>query len=145
MTDRAYSLLTVIAVVGALAGCAGVKQAQSTGAAGAAGSGSGVGGFGNWPVTGAAGTSIIPESCNGKCTDFPLEPRFDVGVSRDVAGMFGAPTGAAGPCVTEPENGTLFPNNWLRPRVRVPGSTGVLKITFHADKQAQRSGRLHER
>ena len=59
-----------------------------------------------------------------------------MGVSRDVAGMFGAPTGAAGPCVTEPENGTLFPNNWLRPRVRVPGSTGVLKITFHAEKQA---------
>ena len=93
MTDRAYSLLTVIAVVGALAGCAGVKQAKSTGAAGAAGSGSGAGGAGNRPViTGAAGTSVIPETCNGMCTDFPLEPRFDVGVSRDVAGMFGAPT-----------------------------------------------------
>jgi len=135
--ERAYSLLSVIAVVGALAGCAGVKPASSTtGAGGSGGRGPGAGGVGNWPGTGAAGTSIIPESCNGKCTDFPAEPRFDVGVSRDVAGMFGTPTGAAGPCVTEPENGTLFPNNWLRPRVRVPGSTGVLKITFHAEKQA---------
>ena len=97
----------------------------------------GAGGAGNRVIiTGAAGTSIMPETCNGLCTDFPVEPMFDVGVSRDVAGMFGAPSGAAGPCVTEPENGTLFPNNWLRPRVRVPGSTGVLKITFHADKQA---------
>ena len=49
--------------------------------------------------------------------------------------MFGAPTGS-GPCVTEPEDGALFPSNWLRPRVRVPGSTGLLKITFHADREA---------
>ena len=49
--------------------------------------------------------------------------------------MFGAPTGS-GPCLTEPEDGALFPSNWLRPRVRVPGSTGLLKITFHADREA---------
>jgi hypothetical protein len=49
--------------------------------------------------------------------------------------MFGAPTGS-GPCVTEPEDGALFPSNWLRPRIRVPGSTGLLKITFHADREA---------
>jgi len=135
VTDRAYSLLTVGVVLATLAGCAGVKQAGSTGSAGSGGTGTGIGGFGNSPVTGAGGTAIMPETCNGLCTDFPPEPRFDVGVSRDVAGMFGAPTGAAGPCVTEPENGTLFPNNWLRPRVRVPGSTGLLKITFHSAKQ----------
>jgi hypothetical protein len=49
--------------------------------------------------------------------------------------MFGQPTGS-GPCVTEPEDGSLFPGNWLQPRVRVPGSTGLLKITFHADREA---------
>jgi hypothetical protein len=38
--------------------------------------------------------------------------------------------------VTEPEDGALFPSNWLQPRVRVPGSTGLLKITFHADREA---------
>jgi hypothetical protein len=137
VTERAYSLLIVGVFVAALAGCAGVKEVAKSGAAGSGGTVTGAGGAGNRPFpTGAAGTSIIPETCNGLCTDFPPEPRFDVGVSRDVTGMFGAPSGAAGPCVTEPENGTLFPNNWLRPRVRVPGSTGVLKITFHAEKQA---------
>ena len=67
---------------------------------------------------------------------FPPIRIFDVGVSHDVTGMFGTPSAGPGPCVTEPEDGALFPNNWLRPRVRVPGSTGVLKITFHAEKQA---------
>ena len=50
--------------------------------------------------------------------------------------MFGSPIEHRWPCVTEPEDGALFPNNWLRPRVRVPGSTGALKITFHADMEA---------
>ena len=59
-----------------------------------------------------------------------------VGVPPNAAASFGEPSGAAGPCITEPEDGTLFPNNWLRPRVRVPGSTGLLKIKFHADKEA---------
>ena len=51
---------------------------------------------------------------------------------------------AAGPCITEPENGTLLPNNWLRPRVKVraPGAT-LLEIRFHSDKEAERPGRLH--
>src|SRR4029079_18212988 len=59
----------------------------------------------------------------------------DVGVSSDVASRFGTPS-PGGPCVTEPEDGALFPNNWLPPRVRGLGSTDVLKITVHADNQA---------
>jgi len=41
------------------------------------------------------------------------------------------------PCLTEPEDGSLFPNNWLRPRVKVsaPGAK-VLEIRFQADKEA---------
>ena len=78
----------------------------------------------------------MPEPCVGLCMDFPPDPIFDVGVSHDVAGMFGSPSSTGGPCVTEPEDGALFPNNWLRPRVRVPGSTGALKITFHAAMEA---------
>ena len=49
--------------------------------------------------------------------------------------MFGNPSGN-GPCVTEPEDGSLFPNNWLPPRVHVPGNSGYLKITFHADMES---------
>jgi hypothetical protein len=49
--------------------------------------------------------------------------------------MFGNPSGN-GPCVTEPEDMSLFPNNWLPPRVHVPGNSGYLKITFHADQES---------
>jgi hypothetical protein len=122
--------LAAIVLLGAAA-CAGVKQTATEGTGGAVGFGGRGGVFG----TGGTGPAP-PPPCVGLCTDFPRDPFFDVGVSHDVTGMFGPPSTAPGPCVTEPENGALFPNNWLRPRVRVPGSTGVLKITFHAAKQA---------
>jgi hypothetical protein len=115
------------------AGCAGVKPAATgPGSGGSLGSG----GRGGVIGLGGSGQTQVPP-CVGLCTDFTNKgPYFDTGVSHDVAGMFGAPSFTNGPCVTEPENGALFPNNWLRPRVRVPGSTGVLKITFHAAMEA---------
>jgi hypothetical protein len=126
--------LTVAAIVfiGFGSGCAGVKQINTqTGSGGMVITGAGGTGF-----TGAGGSGVImPASCNGPCTDFPVAPIIGVGVASDAPSKFGAPSGA-GPCVTEPEDDTLFPNNWLRPRIRVPGNTGVLKITFHADKEA---------
>jgi hypothetical protein len=130
-TRRSFLIgLTGVATLGAAA-CAGVKTAATTeGSGGSPGTGGRAGVFG----TGGSGP-MTPPPCVGRCTDFPKDPIFDVGVSHDVTGMFGTPSSAAGPCVTEPENGALFPNNWLRPRVRVPGSTGVLKITFHAEKE----------
>ena len=108
--------------VGGAAGAAGVG-----GAAGAGGGAAGVGG-------GAAGGGGSSAPCTA-CTDFPTSPILAPGVSASAPSMFGAPTGS-GPCVTEPEDGALFPSNWLQPRVRVPGSTGLLKITFHADREA---------
>jgi hypothetical protein len=116
-----------------------VKQQAVTGTSGTTGS-AGTSGGG---TTGTAGTGsvITPETCNGpggKCTDFEptttTNPVFGPNVPPSAAGSFGTPSGNP-PCVTEPEDGTLFPNNWLRPRVRVPGNTGLLKITFHADKE----------
>jgi hypothetical protein len=115
-------------------GCAGVKPAASPGAGGAVGT---AGHAGNIGIGGFGGSGpMMPEPCVGLCMDFPTDPIFDVGVSHDVAGMFGSPSTTGGPCVTEPEDGALFPNNWLRPRVRVPGSTGALKITVHAAMEA---------
>jgi hypothetical protein len=129
-----FAPLTLAAVIALGLGCAGVKQqGTQTGSGGAGLTITGAGGTG---FTGAGGTNVIvPMPCNGKCTDFPATPIIGVGVSADAPGRFGAPSGS-GPCVTEPENETLFPNNWLRPRVRVPGNTGVMKITFHAEKEA---------
>ena len=141
MSTRAYvRIIEVAALVGlfAAAGCAGVKPVASNGTGGSSAKG---GSFGSGGVsTGSGGSVITPSGCNGPCTDFEPtasspNPIFQVNVPTDVGGMFGTPSGA-GPCVTEPEDGSLFPNNWLPPRVRVPGNKGYLKITFHADMES---------
>lgn len=148
MTIKAYrAIVSAPAIVCLLAmvttlGCAGIKQKQTgTSTGGSIGTGSG-GTSGLGASTGAGGTAIMPAGCNGLCTDFEPtatnpNPIFGPNVPTDVTGMFGAPSGN-GPCVTEPEDGALFPNNWLAPRVHVPGysSTGYLKITFHADMES---------
>ncbi|HVZ88851.1 MAG TPA: hypothetical protein VHG72_17915 [Polyangia bacterium] len=133
----------MLAAAGLMAtfGCAGVKQhAGGTGGGSGAATGSG-GGSGNATGSGG-GTVIVPTGCNGQCTDFePTQdnpnPIFDINVPTDVGGMFGSPSGS-GLCMTEPEDGSLFPNNWLPPRIYVPSapSTGYLKITFHADMES---------
>jgi hypothetical protein len=55
-------------------------------------------------------------------------PLVDTGITPDAAGMFALPPVGAGPCITEPEDGALFPNNWLRPRVKLKG---VVPGTLH--------------
>lgn len=54
----------------------------------------------------------------GPYSDFPSAPIVDTG-APDGAPLFGDPaSGAAtgGPCLLEPEVGTLYPRNWIRPR-----------------------------
>src|SRR5512135_2350715 len=75
------------------------------------------------------GETGVP-TCN-PCNDFLADPILDgpsdggggepvVGPappsSATLFGAAGSPTG--GPCMFEPEVGTLFPNNWLRARFR---------------------------
>jgi len=129
---RGFWLVASVAAVVAAVGCGGASEkSPASGSGGSFGSGGRDGSVG--PAD--AGT-MQPEPCVGLCTDFPRAPILDVGVSSDVAGKFSPPSTAMGPCVTEPEDGALFPNNWLRPRVRVPGSNDVLKITVSAPNQA---------
>jgi hypothetical protein len=46
-------------------------------------------------------------------------PILDTGAPANAPQLFGAPdTGTGGPCLYEPEIGSLFPNNWLRLRYR---------------------------
>src|SRR5262245_27182437 len=50
--------------------------------------------------------------------DFPA-PVLDNGAPNAAPTLFGQPDkGSGGPCLYEPELGSLFPNNWLRPRFR---------------------------
>lgn len=87
-----------------------------------------------------------PVACDNPtaCTDFPTAPIIDTGdkgqglatpVPANAASQFsGSPSGAA-PCVVEPEDGSLYPYNWLRPRIKWTG-TGLTQITMHADMEA---------
>ena len=89
-------------------------------------------------VGGQGGSStVVAQPCSGKCTDFPAAPIVTGGAPSNAATMFGGSGAAAAPCLTEPEDGSLFPNNWLRPRVKVsaPGAQ-VLEIRFHASMEA---------
>jgi Tol biopolymer transport system component len=124
------SIFRVLVVAGTVSGlgCAGVKPHSSTGSGGSSGS------TGTGLSSGSGGSGVVmPTACNGLCTDFPSDP-INTNIPAIDPGMFGTPSGA-GPCVTEPEDGSLFPNNWLRPRIRVPGAS-TLKITIHADLEA---------
>ncbi len=134
---------------GAGGGAGGGSIGQAGGAAGGgagggsigqAGGAAGGGAGGGQAGTGAGGSSIGPTGCTGKCTDFEPtaanpNPAFDLSVDAGVASKFGTPSGA-GPCVTEPEDGALYPNNWAPVRVRVPGSSGNLKVTIHAEMES---------
>jgi hypothetical protein len=79
------------------------------------------------------------------CGDFPekpiiIQPQPANGrtIPADIAKTFGA-AGAGlatgGPCLIEPEMGSLFPKNWLRPRFRwkpLPAGT-IVEIRLHID------------
>ncbi len=54
--------------------------------------------------------------------------------------LFGDPDGGAssgGPCLVEPEVGSLYPRNWLRPRFHwiAPGGENLFELRVHAQNQ----------
>ena len=132
-----------LALLGSLClalGCAGVKQVSSPGSGGS-GSGASTGSGGNGS-TGAGGTSAPITACNGPCTDFPTTPIIDGsangGSAATIFGAAGSGNSSGGPCIFEPQNGTLFPNNWLRPRFSwaAPSGQNLFELRVHADNQA---------
>ncbi len=71
--------------------------------------------------------------------DFPAAPTIDGTAPANSGDLFGMPDGiGAGPCLAEPEIGTLFPKGWLRPRFTVvpSGSQNLYEIRLHADDEA---------
>jgi len=101
----------------------------------------GAGGGGGVPDL-DAGPGFMPPSgtsfgvCpNDKCGDFPPAPIIDMGAPADAASKFGGAASGAGPCVGEPESGTMFPRGWLRPRIKWSGTTGLHRITIHTDRE----------
>ena len=89
------------------------------------------------PSSGTKTPPVTITTCGATCSDFPSTPIIAGGAPGNAAVDVQRHRQRAGPCITEPENGTLLPNNWLRPRVKVsaPGAT-LLEIRFHAPKEA---------
>jgi hypothetical protein len=129
--DRIGSLTSAIGFLALALGCAGVKQGSS--GTGGSGNASGLGGFG--------GSGMMVTPCtgpNGLCNDFTADP-MPVGsnVPGNAAAIFGvAGTGSnGGPCLIEPQENTLFPRNWLRPRFRFTAGQGLYEIRLNAPNQ----------
>ena len=143
------SPLPLLVSAGLVLGCAGVKQTPSptTGAGGGLGASTGSGGS-----TGSrrGGGTITAPGCTGPCDDFGGGPFGPDGTSGSVpsgaAQIFGTGgSGSGGPCLFEPQDGTLLPNNWLRPRfswtatgdlyeLRVSGANQADDLVVYTDK-----------
>ncbi len=85
-------------------------------------------------------------ACASMCKDFPANPVIDLHpddgsppTPMDAATHFtGADAPGGGPCLVEPQDGTLIPQNWLRPRIRYQPAAGqnLFEIRFHAASEA---------
>src|SRR6185369_16928709 len=78
------------------------------------------------------GTSVVPPPPDATFigedaafSDFPATPIIDTpdggaALPPNIADLFGAAASATsgGPCLVEPEIGSMYPRNWLRPRFR---------------------------
>jgi hypothetical protein len=135
-------------LVGAFAGCAGARVGITEGG-GNSGNGGGGGGAGSSGLVinldAKAPLSNTPDpdpgadpiACDNPsaCADFPKDPIKDGTVPSDPGSQFsGNPSGTL--CVIEPEDGSLFPYNWTRPRIKWTGASGLVQITVHADIEA---------
>lgn len=71
--------------------------------------------------------------------DFPAVPIVDAGAPATAPALFGGATGAptGGPCLADPQVGTLFPNNWMRPRFTwIPtGNENLFELRLTAQNQ----------
>jgi hypothetical protein len=124
--------LLLVPIVGVVTGMACAKVQQNAGPDGT----------GGVRGSGGRGGGVLPPPvglCQGQCTDFPSTPYVEPSAPANAPAMFSGtpPAPGGGPCVVEPEDDTLFPNNWLRPRVKFTGAGGKLvKITMDAQNQA---------
>ena len=71
---------------------------------------------------------VPPDAFAGPWSDFPTTPIIDPNGTAPMGSdvLFGDPLGGAatgGPCLFEPEVGTIYPHNWIRPRFSwIPGA-----------------------
>jgi hypothetical protein len=131
---RGRRVLWVAAVVAG--GCGGSQSLSGFG------NDSGVGDDGGADASQTFGTGSGSSSgmLGGPTTDFSSSPVIDGSAPPNSASMFGAPTqggATGGPCLVEPENNVLYPQNWLRPRFRwvAPGGQTLFELRVHIPNQ----------
>lgn len=124
---------------GVFAGCAGAKVISSDGEGGRGSGGGGNAGSsgptidldakGPTPPAPPVDQSAEPQACTNPtaCTDFQTTAINDpkAPYAGNPASQFSGSPSGAGPCVTEPEDGALFPFNWTRPRIKWTGASGL--------------------
>lgn len=82
--------------------------------------------------------SVPVDAFTGPYSDFPVDPIVDGTAPAGAGGLFGDPSTSAptgGPCLVEPEVGTLYPHNWLRPRFTWIATGGLYELRLSAANQ----------
>jgi hypothetical protein len=87
-------------------------------------------------------------ACDPTCTDFPVSPIVDASpengapaTPQDAATHFAtAALTTGGPCIVEPGDGALLPNNWVRPRFRyLPADPAQTLFEIHLSTPRQKN------
>ncbi|MFZ5895312.1 MAG: hypothetical protein ACOY0T_29920 [Myxococcota bacterium] len=146
ISARYFAYLSLVALT---AGCnAGLDAAADRPADGGGNrSNSGSGGSSNSsggssgiqvPTAGASTQGQAPMRKCDVCEDFPATPIVVDGTPANAPTMFGDPSNVStggGLCIAEPADGTLFPYNWLRPRIRWTGSSDIYEVRLKTARQ----------
>ncbi|MDP9037346.1 MAG: hypothetical protein M3O50_21315 [Myxococcota bacterium] len=111
--------------------------------------GNGDGGV-NLGAPGSMGLCVSGRSCDLSCDQLVENGKHEY-IERapedgsalppaNVASLFGTTAATSGgPCIVEPPNGALFPNNWVRPRIRFSVANpnqSLFQIRIHAARQS---------
>jgi hypothetical protein len=153
MTSK-FQLIVPLVFAGLLLGCTSAQVAAGNANGGSGGGGGHAGSSGPailvaidagvtpTPTPVQVDPGAAPIACDNPtaCTDFPSTPINDPNsptpVPANAASQFAGSASGSGPCVIEPEDGSLYPYNWTRPRINWTGTTGLVQITVHADLEA---------
>ncbi|UQA58911.1 TolB family protein [Polyangium aurulentum] len=129
-----------LSIAGAAVGaaCSSSPDPSSSGNLGAGGAGASMStSSGSSQGGGGEGGTVFAGTGGGSAwTGFPVDPVVEEGAPQNAKDLFdaaGAGNPSGGPCLVEPEPGTLFPRNWLRPRFRFVPAAGqnLFEIRLH--------------
>ncbi len=132
---RTIAWLSAIGLSGSL-GCAKVNSSTGGGSGGgSAGAPAGLGGGAGRVNTGSGGTGVRVDGSvvdvPPPITDFPPGPVMGTPTTPTNAPTLfgGTPGNNSGPCIVSPQDGTLMPQNWLRPRFEWNVNPGQKNLT----------------